>query len=1285
MKKVFIANLLVIILAAPSLAQQVARIPDSVKNLAIPFVPINADHFFPQADYETDPLISLPLKAMNEEIVGQTQFDLQSNGAVQNRINLFSDGTLGCVFTFGQTPTSFPDRGSAYNYYNGTGWGSIPTARIESVRTGWPSYLEVGNGEMVIAHNGTTGLTISKRAVKGTGTWSTSTLTGPVTTGGTTALLWPRAISSGNTIHLIACTDQGVSPNVYYYQGLALALVYYRSLDGGSTWSAPVILPGMDSASIVSNVVRGFSGDAYSWAAPKGDTVAFVVSESFHDSFVMKSFDGGSTWTKITVFDFPQIMSFPTPLISTADRASSCAIDANGDVHVAFGAMRVSEDDGDLTNGYSYYPYTDGLIYWNENMTALDTASIGDSSHMIAHCLDYNFNGYLDLPTGSTDDIGMYYVSLTCMPQIIIDDNNEIFVTYSSLREDRVNYGSYPGAQVYRGLYAIKSTDMGVSWSNPKDLVSDPIHETHECVFGSLSYRSDSCLHLVYQADEEPGMSVRGDMDAATVNSIYYLRVPKNSIGICDTTPPAVTSPVTYYQNSPSSPLVAGGSNLLWYTSPVPGTGTSTAPTPSTSTVGSTTYYVTQTVDFCESHFAEIVVNVVPYCNADIPVTTDASRCGSGSVTLQASGGFMYLWYNASFGGSVVNIGPTFTTPNLSATTTYYVSNFDSCESMRTPVTAEIIILNANAGPDQSFNCGNSSTLAPVITYSGSNPLTYTWTPATSLSSTSIPSPAANPVLTTSYSLMVSDGQCSSYDEMTITVNPVSFNVDFSATPQLLNTPPFAVQFTNLTPNPSNYTFTWHFGDGATLQSSNSVVFHQYMQNGLYDVSLVATSNSSGCTDSEYKNGWIFCAGGTNCAHTASIQQISPINGCDGTPVILSCNAVSGATYHWNLNGTAIPNTNSTTYYAYTPGNYSVTIISGGCPVTSSYVTVNFNPVPNTPSINVSGSLTYCGGGSVTLTAPSGYGYLWSTGATTQSILVTQPGTYTVQISNGNGCSSQSDPVLIGQSPLSSPDICIVGVDSLTAKNIVIWNKPVSGAIDHFNVYGEGIQAGIFDYLGSVPYSSLSKFLDNSSTPAQQAYRYKISTVDTCGSETSLSAFHKTIHLTINQGMGGSFNLIWNYYEGLTFPSYNIYRGTNPAALSLLTTVASTLNSFTDLTPPGGNVYYQIEAVNPNPCVPSKTSNNYTRSNIATNDLITGIEGTIARGLQILIFPNPTTDKLTIKADLNVLQIEILDPSGRVVIRTDQNPLDCSFLSPGLYHLKVFTHSGIAHGCFIKQ
>ncbi|MFC5269130.1 gliding motility-associated C-terminal domain-containing protein [Adhaeribacter terreus] len=101
------------------------------------------------------------------------------------------------------------------------------------------------------------------------------------------------------------------------------------------------------------------------------------------------------------------------------------------------------------------------------------------------------------------------------------------------------------------------------------------------------------------------------------------------------------------------------------------------------------------------------VVKLAPPCVLS-PIVTNGSNCGAGSVTLSATGapsGGNYAWYNVATGGVAIYINPsgTFATPNLSATTTYYVAvvNNVGCEGPRTEVTATIKpVLQFSLGQD---------------------------------------------------------------------------------------------------------------------------------------------------------------------------------------------------------------------------------------------------------------------------------------------------------------------------------------------------------------------------------------------------------------------------------------------------------------------------------------------------------------------------------------------------------------------------------------------------------
>jgi len=468
---------------------------------------------------------------ISETQIGNTRYDLQTNSSVQNRLFVHPDGTIGATWTYGQNETVFPERGTGYNYFDGTNWGPQPTSRIETVRNGWPSYCPLGAGELVISHNGLTGLQVTSRPAKGAGTWNEFVLVGPTTSANTTALLWPRVVTSGNTIHIIACTDQGTETDPITYQGLQLALVYIRSTDGGINWDLPLILPGMDAASVVTDNNKGFGGDSYAWANPKGDTIAFVIGDSWSDFFIMKSLDGGDTWNKITIFDFPTPDTAPTPIMASIDGSMAIALDDNGVAHAVVGRMRVSDDDYyDVEGASSYYPYTDGLLYWKEGMPQWDTTLLNDDAallaagNLIGYMQDWNGNDTIDFPeVGGGWPFGNYYLSLSSMPQIAIDGNN-IYVTYSSCMENKTNEGANPNEQLYRHIMFTKSNDGGITWDAvPVDLNSSVVHDYDECIFGSLAVQ-DKNLYVIYQADAEPGLAVRGDEDAYGDNNIYFMR-----------------------------------------------------------------------------------------------------------------------------------------------------------------------------------------------------------------------------------------------------------------------------------------------------------------------------------------------------------------------------------------------------------------------------------------------------------------------------------------------------------------------------------------------------------------------------------------------------------------------------------------------------------------------------------------------------------------------------------------------------------------------------------------
>jgi gliding motility-associated-like protein len=220
-----------------------------------------------------------------------------------------------------------------------------------------------------------------------------------------------------------------------------------------------------------------------------------------------------------------------------------------------------------------------------------------------------------------------------------------------------------------------------------------------------------------------------------TVPTTYALVVvPYPGFGCQDTlyatvdtaiVPPPVppTSPnVHYCVGQTAVPLSASGSAVKWYTTATGGTGSSTPPTPNTSTVHNDTFYVTQTSSGCESPRGMVIVFVHPIPPA--PFAPDTAVCLDIVINLNSTGTFP-KWYTAATGGT--GTPAPFSPPTATAGTTfYYVSQTDSfgCESPRDTMR---LIVNPLPSPPVSPNvayCLNASPLP--LSATGTNLKWYT-------------------------------------------------------------------------------------------------------------------------------------------------------------------------------------------------------------------------------------------------------------------------------------------------------------------------------------------------------------------------------------------------------------------------------------------------------------------------------------------------------------------------------------------------------------------------------
>ncbi len=514
------------------------------------------------------------VNAYTETVIGGTLYDLQSNSSVGDRLVVNADGSMAACWTFEPSDASgsYANRGTGYAYYNGSTWSTPPTVRIEGARVGWGNIVDTRSGrELVLSHDfGAKKNYISSRNAKGTGTWANSTTALPTAIAG--GNFWPRMVTSspsgGDTIYVISITSP-VGNGGTLHNGLDGAVVFSRSIDAGLTWDIVNQQPtGFTSANYL-----GFGGDAYAITA-KGSTVAIVAGDSDSDVGLAKSTDGGVTWTYKTVYQFPlPLWDFTTTTsdvdndavadtIETNDGNFAIALDNNGTAYVAYGAYRLL-NDAPSASGYSYFPYTDGLLLWNENMPQ----NVG--GNYVASIEDLGEQGTIYFPTPSVSGdlaFGRWGCSLTSFPSMAFDVNNDLYLSYSAIVDSLIS-ATNP-EKLLRHQYLTKSISLfsgSEVFCPPHDIVPASLGAEYEGVFGSMAKNINANVHILYMRDYYPGNGIPAtsgtNPDADNLgnpNDMVYVKVPKSDflpciIGLKEDSKSTSSSILNFYPNPASN------------------------------------------------------------------------------------------------------------------------------------------------------------------------------------------------------------------------------------------------------------------------------------------------------------------------------------------------------------------------------------------------------------------------------------------------------------------------------------------------------------------------------------------------------------------------------------------------------------------------------------------------------------------------------------------------------------------------------------------------------------
>ncbi|MEI7801484.1 MAG: choice-of-anchor V domain-containing protein, partial [Bacteroidota bacterium] len=431
---------------------------------------------------------------------------------------------------------------------------------------------------------------------------------------------------------------------------------------------------------------------------------------------------------------------------------------------------------------------------------------------------------------------------------------------------------------------------------------------------------------------------------------------------------------------------------------------------------------------------------------------------------------------------------------------------------------------------------------------------------------------------------------------------------------------------------------------------------------------------------------------------------------CQGASITLS--ATSGlSSYHWSNNAT------TQAINVSTGGNYSLTITnSSGCSAVSLATTVTVNPLP-TP--NITGSTTICSGSSSLLDAGAGYNsYLWSNGATTQTISVSLAGTYSVTVTNANGCTGVTS---ITETVGNALTPTISSVDSVY---VCEGNSILFDAGTGFDTYnwstGETTQtisvSTAADYTVTVTNSTGCLGVSNTATltiNADPVFNPSCSPSTICQGDTSAGNANGNSTWTYSWNPGTISGDTPHLSPNTTTTYTCVATDTNGCSSSNQTTVTVLpLPAIPVITQTGGTLNCSASGATSfqwflnggiingatfssynagqqigNYTVEISDSNGCHNQSIAFNylgDAIPGLDIT-----QFAIYPNPFTDNINIQNLNGENEIAILSVTGEVIFRKisteKQLLINTSFISDGNYLLRIKSKDTCLNKIIVKH
>jgi gliding motility-associated-like protein len=222
-------------------------------------------------------------------------------------------------------------------------------------------------------------------------------------------------------------------------------------------------------------------------------------------------------------------------------------------------------------------------------------------------------------------------------------------------------------------------------------------------------------------------------------------------------------------------------------------------------------------------------------------------------------------------------------------------------------------------------------------------------------------------------------------------------------------------------------------------------------------------------------------------------------------------------------------------------GTYCLTVVYGGSCSSQSCITINV-VTPQPPVITTSGSTAICVGDSVTLSSSNASNYLWSNGATTQSIVVSANGQYSVSTTDANGCQASSSPitVLTTENPFvnAGPDVVVCGANTIT----LLATATQGGFITGYS-WSNGVNTSLNNVQVTTPGTAIFVVTASNGFCPDQTDTVLVTVAETPDAAFVYSgtSFGNPTNFTDLSTGNNLVSWLWNFGDGYTSVSQNAY------------------------------------------------------------------------------------------------------------------------------------------------